>query len=166
MNVGRGDISVASYDLVHFYILGGWAVPNFCNASQVVEVYDSVNNTWTVSSSMLYGVGDAAAGAVGKNVFVLAGETKDKSDPTCSYSKPVPNVMRYNLVTKQWNIEASIPDGIFRFVFGTSLNESSNTHTIYLFGGQGTYDSKTMSYHVKLVFSFEYILRFILFTLK
>jgi hypothetical protein len=148
MNVGRGDIAVASYNQVHFYVLGGWAVPNFCNASKVIEVFDSVNNTWATVSPMLYGVGDIAAGAVGKNIFSMAGETKDKNDPTCSYSKPVPNVMRYSLVTKQWNIEASIPEGIFRFVFGASLNEST-ARTIYLFGGQGTYDANTMSYSVK-----------------
>lgn len=148
MHVGRGDIAVASYDQLHFFVLGGWQVPNFCNASNVMEMYDSVNNTWTIVASMLYGVGDTAAGAVGKNIFSIAGETKEKNDPSCSYSQPIPNVMRYSLISEEWNVEASIPEGIFRFVFGASLNEST-ARTIYLFGGQGTYDAASMSYPIK-----------------
>ncbi len=43
-----------------------------------------------------------------------------------------------------------IPDDLFRFS-GVSYNSSANVYNsaIYLFGGQGTFDSKKMVYPVK-----------------
>lgn len=109
MNVGRGDISLVSFGESKVYVLGGFVASNFCNASNVMESYDVSTNTWTIEKSMIYARGDAAAGTMGNNIFAIAGETKDPTDPSCTISKPVPYVSRYNLLSDKWQIEASIP---------------------------------------------------------
>jgi len=106
MNIGRGDISIASFEDSKVYVIGGFIAPIFCNAISTMESYNILTNTWTVEKSMIYARGDIAAGAMGNNIFAIAGETKD---PSCTFSKPVPYVSRFNRLTDKWQVEANIP---------------------------------------------------------
>lgn len=94
--------------------------------------------------------GDLAVGVMDGSIFAVGGETKDPADATCSYSIPIKYVERYHRAENAWNQEESIPDDLFRFS-GISYNSSTNVYNsaIYLFGGQGTYDSTNMMYPVK-----------------
>lgn len=83
-------------------------------------------------------------------VFAVGGETRPSTDTTCTHSIPVKYVERFVPANNTWDQEESIPDNLFRFV-GASYNSSTNYYSsaIYLFGGQGTYDSTKQLYPIK-----------------
>lgn len=153
MNYDRGDITVQKVDDDDFYVIGGWhSEDGFCQALPYVEKYSASTNKWSIMPNMLFGRGKPAVGVMGSNIFAIAGETKSKNDPTCSYNVPVPYVSRYNSnpSVNKWIVEANISTDLFRFV-GASFNSSLSWHSraIYLFGGQGSYDAETMSFPIK-----------------
>jgi len=148
MKYGRGDINSVSRYGTDFYVVGGWAVPDFCNASKVVEYYSSVNNSWYEAPSLLYGRGDLAVGMMENNIFAVAGETKTAD---CSLSVPVSTVERLAAGNSGWNDEEAIPSDLFRFVgaeYNSTHHNNLRTTALYLFGGQTTYDEEKKTYSI------------------
>eukprot|EP01040_Poterioochromonas_malhamensis_P008494 gene8494-9190_t len=140
MNVGRGDTQVA----------GGWTGDNFITPSDVVEKYSYTKNTWTQVKSLHYGRGDLACGVLAGTIFAIGGETRPASDISHTHSVPVKVVERYLPWNDSWVFEESIPDNVFRFI-GASWNSSLNIYTssIFLFGGQGTFNNISDIFPVK-----------------
>jgi len=150
MKYGRGDIDSVSRYGTDFYVVGGWTVPDFCNASKVVEYYSSVTKTWHEAPSLLYGRGDLAVGIMENYIFAVAGETKTAD---CTLSIPVSTVERLvdSREKNAWNNEEDIPSDLFRFVgaeYNSTLHNNLRTTAIYLFGGQTTYDEAKQTYSI------------------
>mmetsp|Transcript_24498 Transcript_24498/g.26797 ORF Transcript_24498/g.26797 Transcript_24498/m.26797 type:complete len:489 (-) Transcript_24498:178-1644(-) len=150
MNVGRGDTQVAHINEDEFYVIGGWTGDNFITPSDVVEKYSYTKNTWTQVKSLHYGRGDLACGVLAGTIFAIGGETRPASDISHTHSVPVKVVERYLPWNDSWVFEESIPDNVFRFI-GASWNSSLNIYTssIFLFGGQGTFNNISDIFPVK-----------------
>lgn len=132
--VGRGDTQIVYYEGEH-YVLGGFGT-DFCKPLKTVESYSETSGEWTTCTDLIYGRGDMAAAVMGGYVFAIAGETKDSA---CANSVPVSSVTRYNAGT--WAIEQELTDSNFRFVAVSYDNTVTGDFAIFLFGGQGEYDS-------------------------
>jgi hypothetical protein len=58
-------------------------------------------------------------------------------------------MIRYVSSNNSWTQEESIPDDLFRFV-GASYNDTATgSAAIYLFGGQGSFDSVKQIFPIK-----------------
>lgn len=147
MKYPRGDTQVQQVGTT-FFVMGGFngwgfnAVTKSCALpTQYNEAFDATKGVWLDNPAMLYARGDLAMGTDGKElIFSIAGETVSPGDQSCSHQVPVADVGRYNLTSKKWAVEGSIPANRFRFTGASYFNGSF--HGIYLFGGQTTYDAK------------------------
>ena len=143
-----------------YYIMGGYetrgklasgacSLPTHWN-----EAFDSLRNTWKQLPDMLYGRANLAMGSNGKNLlFVIAGETVDPSDTTCSNVVPVANVGLYNTTSKSWSTVDSLPSSS-RFRYTSTSYYNGSFTGIYLFGGTSTFDPTCGSagcFHVSAV---------------
>ena len=114
---------------------GACSVPTHWN-----EAYDSLRSKWVQLPDMLYGRAGPAMGSNGKNLlFVIAGETVDPSDSTCSHVVPVSNVGLYNSTSSSWSTVDSLPSSS-RFRYTSTSYYNGSFVGIYLFGGTSTFD--------------------------
>lgn len=152
MPTHRGDIqSVVLNDdkQPHTYVLGGYTpANNWCQALNVVEKYDLVNDEWSSVPNMIHARGDKAVVVLEDDIFVIGGESKiDECDVDNSDQEPVDPeeavvpmdyVEIYDGTEKKWTVLQEIPSERFRFT-GVAYPETS---TIYIFGGQKYYSAK------------------------
>jgi len=125
-NYKRGDAMSLVYNN-HGFVSGGFLENSFCSPIGNTEEYDPVKNTWTVRSSLAHARADGAAVMIDSHLFILGGETKDKS---CNFSLPVSDVEKYDVPTNSWSDFIALPTSRFR--------QSGEIYkdTIYVFGGQ------------------------------
>ncbi|EFC41189.1 hypothetical protein NAEGRDRAFT_70995 [Naegleria gruberi] len=126
MNVKRGDSMTLTYNN-KAYVIGGFLEDNFCKPITTVEVYDSSTNKWTITSPLSHERADGAAIMVGSALFVLGGESKDKS---CNVSLPVSDVEKFDTASGKWSDFVALPTARFRQT-GEIVN-----NVMYVFGGQ------------------------------
>ena len=137
-----------------YYVMGGYetrgklasgacSLPTHWN-----EAFDIPRSTWVQLPDMLYGRASLAMGTNGKNLlFVIAGETIDSSDTTCSNVVPVANVGLYNSTSKSWSTVDSLPSSS-RFRYTSTSYYNGSFTGIYLFGGTSTFDPTCGCFHV------------------
>ncbi|KAG2387885.1 hypothetical protein C9374_000735 [Naegleria lovaniensis] len=126
INTKRGDSMTLTYNN-RGYVIGGFLEGDFCNPTGIVEMYDPSQNKWTTQKPLAHARGDGAAIMIDANLFVLGGETKDKS---CNFSVPVADVEKFDLRTSSWSDFVSLPTVRFRQT-GEIFGE-----VMYVFGGQ------------------------------
>lgn len=122
----RGD-SMSLTSSNRGYVIGGFLETDFCNPVGMVEMYDPSQNKWTSQKPLAHPRADGAAIMIDAHLFVLGGETKDKS---CNFSIPVADVEKFDFVTSSWSDFVSLPTVRFRQtgeIYGDVM---------YVFGGQ------------------------------
>ena len=147
MPTDRGDVHAYPLRGSLYAVVGGFEMSNWCAPVNVVEAYDVSTDSWSTLPYLQSARGDMATGAltIGTSIFVVGGEDKDEN----CMSVPVSKFERYNESSAAWEYEEDIPADIFRFT-GASVGAGGTLESaIYLFGGQGLFDSATQTYPLK-----------------
>ena len=134
----RGDIMAATTS-TYAYVQGGYnSSTNFCETLPSVERYDFARHVWeriesrqSLQSSSADGVLIAMAGMV----YSIGGETKSNCDQKTTVAEGQVSVLSELLGV--WIDETSLPYETFRF----AASAVPDVNSIYIFGGQGYYDS-------------------------
>lgn len=131
---GRGDACIVSMN-EKLYIYGGFNDINFCSPLASLEVFDPLQNGWSLKADLDVGRGDSACGIANSRVHAIGGERKDSNTGCSKYNIAIDHVERYNIDSNDWEIETNLPKERMRFAAAAYNN------TFYVFGGQGPIDT-------------------------
>ena len=138
------------------YIMGGFNHDNWCSPLHESEVYDFQQDTWTSIPSLHEKRGDKAVVILQNVIYTIGGETKvqeicesDTNHTAASYTETVSTIETYQVgggqsSSPKWNKEENVPHHLHRFRAAAAAVESTNT--VYIFGGQETYDEACQCY--------------------
>lgn len=144
----RGDIGMTQLGN-YVYVTGGFGGNSansgaiwWCVPQDIVERYDMSTDSWTTMSPMLYRRGSMVTANLGGYMFSIGGEEK-LNGTGCGAtgngrSVPISYVGKYDTSKNTWGVEEQLSVPVFRFN-GASY-ESKSQKSIFLFGGQLTYN--------------------------
>ncbi len=149
MSKARGDIAGLHYKhngIDAAYIMGGFSNENdYCAPFPTVEAYDFKKNSWETSHSLSSERGDKAAVVIDEMIFAVGGESKheDMCEKDAAeldeneHSVAVDDVEVLDPKSKDgWKFMTKLPE--IRFRASAAVDEKTNT--IYLFGGQKSFN--------------------------
>jgi len=101
--MGRKDIKSARGSIAFTGVLAGATILAVTQAAaqSSTAAYDVVHNSWSMGANMPIGTQSAAAGAIGKNIYVVGGVT--------GTGAPINANQIYNTETDQWTTGAAMP---------------------------------------------------------
>jgi hypothetical protein len=155
-NVAAGDQNAVAISSTQAIVLGGFKNGDFCRPLNIVELYDSTSNSWTVLNSFITARGDSGLVYVGNKLILIGGETKIHQDECylgssicagelCTY--PVADVEGYDIATGVWSKQTTLARAGFRSS-GTAYDYAdpdTGKHVViaYDIGGQSLPNSAT-----------------------
>eukprot|EP00732_Lithocolla_globosa_P002661 Lithocolla_globosa_v1_NODE_1828_length_2283_cov_49.946809.p1 type:complete len:369 gc:universal NODE_1828_length_2283_cov_49.946809:1070-2176(+) len=137
----RGDMCAVVLD-GEGWTSGGWGSEDFCVPVNDLESFNAEDNTWTEKHTGHgegdddpYDDGDKSCSVYGDVLYAFGGEQKDDD---CAYSVVIDHVESYDVSTDRWTYQEDMTLSVPRFRFCAVTIDS----TLYVIGGQGSYETK------------------------